>query len=88
MNKNKEEIIELLQSADLELRMIGLSYLNENKRSNDLYIQYVPMFDCFKVTRIAFGTIHFSFNEMYKDILTNYGFVPEILECYVTRCLS
>ena len=85
---DKEKIIELLQSKDLELRMIGLSYLNEDKQSRDLYIQYIPMFDCFKVTQIAFGTIHISFNEMYKDILTNYRFVPEILECYVTRCLS
>ena len=89
----KEKIKELLLSKDKELRLIGLSYLNEDKTSFDLWIN--PHYTASLSANKPFG-----FSILFKDIYTiittwDYNKLPEkfltdtfpkILTPYIEYC--
>lgn len=57
----KEKIKELLLSRDKELRLLGLSYLNEDKNSSELWIN--PNYKVMLSANKPFG-----FSILFKDV--------------------
>lgn len=88
----KEKIKELLLSKDKELRLLGLSYLNEDKNSPELWINYRCRTSLLTDT---FGSA-LLFKETYTIITTwDYNELPEefliddfskILTLYIDYC--
>lgn len=88
----KEKIKELLLSRDKELRLLGLSYLNEDKNSTELGINSHYMVSLLTET---FGSI-ILFKDLYT-IITTWDYddfseesltdtFPKILTPYINYC--
>ena len=92
MNKNEQEkIIELLQSKDLELRMLGLSYLNEDKNNPNLYIKYNNKTNNFNIVKISGHPICYcySFDHIYRSLFNIHDtFSKKYLLLYVNYCIK
>lgn len=88
---SKEKIIELLQSKDLELRMIGLSYLNEDKNNPNLYLVYNTETYSYSVDKIKESPILIyrdSFDVIYNRLYDfNITYTKKFLLPYVNYCI-
>ena len=88
----KEKIKELLLSKDKELRLLGLSYLNEDKNSPELWINYRDTANLLTDTfgsAILFKELYtvittWDYNEFSEDCLMN--IFPNILTPYIEYC--
>ena len=78
----KEKIKELLLSKDKELRLLGLSYLNEDKTSFDLWIN--PHYT------VSLSAEPFGFNILFRDLYTVISLwsYERVSETYLTNTFS
>ena len=78
----KEKIKELLLSKDKELRLLGLSYLNENKNSPELWINAHYM--------VSLSAEPFGFNILFKDLyaVISLWSYERVSETYLTNTFS
>ena len=89
----KEKIKELLLSKDRELRLVGLSYLNEDKYSSELWINphYMVSLSANKPFgfSILFKDVYtiittWDYNELYeKSLIDDFS---KILTSYINYC--
>ena len=78
----KEKIKELLLSRDKELRLLGLSYLNEDKKSPELWINARYM--------VSLSAEPYGFNILFKDLyaVISVWSYERFSETYLTNIFS